>query len=153
VFAEDLVLVAGNQSLSIAEQVNQRTPYQVKILLFPKLPADLFWRILRVLPKSSFKRLILKTLLWQGSMSMNLKSLPEGLRNTKCEKGTLPVRPPILYVPLPDLHEKQETEQIKVELPDGIKFQMSTYGTGNNKVYLVLIIPVMNLIKQKGTAV
>jgi hypothetical protein len=60
-------------------------------------------------------------------MSANLKSPPEGLRNIQCEKGTLPVRPPILYVPLPDLHKKREMEQIKVKLPDGTKFQMPTY--------------------------
>ncbi len=59
-------------------------------------------------------------------MSTNLKSLPEGLRNTECEKGTPPVRPPILYVPPADLHEKRETEQIKVELPGKTKFQMPT---------------------------
>ncbi len=68
---------------------------------------------------------------------MNLKSPPEGLRKTKCEKGMLPVRPPIPYVPSPDLHKKRELEQIKVELPNGTKFQMPTYETSNNKEYLV----------------
>jgi hypothetical protein len=63
------------------------------------------------------------------------------------EKGTPPIRPPILYVPPADLHEKQETEQIKDELPNRTKFQMLTYGTGNNKEYLVHIIAVMCLIK------
>jgi hypothetical protein len=85
-------------------------------------------------------------------MSTNLKSLLEGLRNTEWEKGTPPGRPPILYVSLPDLHKKQEMEQIKVELPNGTKFQMSTYGTRNNKEYLVHVIAIMRLIKQKGTA-
>jgi hypothetical protein len=55
-------------------------------------------------------------------MSTNLKSPLEGLRNAKCKKGTSPVRLPIPYVPPPDLHEKWETKQIKVELPDGTKF-------------------------------
>ncbi len=54
-----------------------------------------------------------------------------------------PVRPPIPYVPPTDLHEKQETEQIKVELPDGTKFQMPTYGSGNNEEYLVHVIAVL----------
>jgi hypothetical protein len=58
----------------------------------------------------------------------------------------------ILYVPLLDLHEKWETEQIKVVLPAGTKFQMPTYRTGNNKEYLIHVIAVMQLIKQKGTA-
>ncbi len=63
-----------------------------------------------------------------------------------------PVRPPILYVPPINLHEKQETKQIKVEFPDGTKFQMPTYGSGNNKEYLVHVIAVLRLVEQKGTA-
>ncbi len=123
----------GNQSLSVVERVNQGTPYQVKILLSAKFQADPLGRILQVPPKSSFKQLLLETLLWQFAMSMNLKSPPEGLKNTKCEKGTPPVRLPIPYVPPTDLHEKREMEQIKVALPDRTKFQMPTYGSGNNK--------------------
>jgi hypothetical protein len=85
-------------------------------------------------------------------MSSNLKSPSEGLKNAKCENGTPPVRPPIPHVPPTDLHEKRETEQIKVELPNGTKFQMPTYGSGNNKEYLVHVIAVLQLIEQKGTA-
>jgi hypothetical protein len=86
-------------------------------------------------------------------MSSSLKSPPEGLKNAECEKGTPPVRPPIPYVPPTDLHKKRETKQIKVELPDGTKFQMPTYGSGNNKEYLVHVIAILRLIKQKGTSV
>jgi hypothetical protein len=144
--------VIGNQSLSVAKRVNQGTPFQVKILLSTKLKADPLWRILRVPSKSSFKCLLLETPLWQFAMSTNLKFLPEGLQNAKCEKGTQPVRPPIPYVPPTDLHEKWETEQIKVKLPKGTKFQMPTYRTGNNKEYLVHVIAVLRLVEQKGTA-
>jgi hypothetical protein len=87
-------------------------------------------------------------------MSTNLKSLLKGLRNTECKKGTPPVRPPILYVsvsPL-DLHEKQETEQIKFKLLNGTKFQISTYWTGNNEEYLVHVFAVLHLAEQKWTA-
>jgi hypothetical protein len=86
-------------------------------------------------------------------MSLNLKSPLEGLKNAKCKKSMLPVRPPIPYVPPTDHLKKQETEQIKVELPDGTKFQMPTYGSGNNKdkEYLVHIIAIQHLVKQKGT--
>ncbi len=83
-------------------------------------------------------------------MSTNLKSPPEGLQNAKCKKGTPPVRPPILYVPLTDLHEKRETKQIKVKLLDRTKFQMPMYGTGNNKEYLVHVIAILHLVKQRG---
>jgi hypothetical protein len=85
-------------------------------------------------------------------MSASLKSPPEGLKNAECKKGTLPVRPPIPYVLPTDLHEKRETEQIKVELPDGTKFQMPTYCSGKNKEYLVHVIAVFRLVEQKGTA-
>jgi hypothetical protein len=94
----------------------------------------------------------LETPLWQYAMSSSLKSLPEGLKNAECKKGTPPVRLPILYVPPTDLHEKWETEQIKVKLPDGTKFQMPTYDFGNNKEYLVHAIAVLQLVNQKGTA-
>ncbi len=63
-----------------------------------------------------------------------------------------PVRPPIPYVPLADLHEKWETEQINVKLPDRTKFQMPTYSSGNNEEYLVHIIAILRLVEQKGTA-
>jgi hypothetical protein len=85
-------------------------------------------------------------------MSSSLKSLPEGQKNAKCKKGTPPVKLPILYVPPTDLHEKQETEQIKVKLPGGTKFQMLTYRSGNNEEYLVHVIAVLRLVKQKGSA-
>ncbi len=84
-------------------------------------------------------------------MSSNLKSPLEGLKNAECEKGTPPVRPPIPYVPPTNLHEKRETKQIKVELPDGTKSQMLTYGSGNNEEYLIHVIAVLRLIEQKGT--
>jgi hypothetical protein len=84
---------------------------------------------------SSFKHLILETPLWQGAMSSSL------LKNVECEKGTPPVRPPIPYIPPTNLHKKQETKQIKVVLLDGSKFQMPTYGTGNNEETLLTSSP------------
>jgi hypothetical protein len=145
--------VAGNQSLSVTLKVQQGTPQiQVKILRSVTFQADPLCGILRTPPKSSFKHLILETPLWQCTMSSSLKSLPEGLITAECKKGTPPVRPPIPYVPPTDLHEKQETKQIKVELLDGTKFQMPTYSSGNNKEYLVHVIAILRLIEQKGTA-
>jgi hypothetical protein len=85
-------------------------------------------------------------------MSTNLKSPLEGLKNSESKKGTPPVGPPIPYVPPPDLLEKQETEQIKVKLPNGTRFQMPTYDSGNNKEYLIHVITILCLVKQKGTA-
>jgi hypothetical protein len=135
---------AGNQSLSGALKIQQGTPQiQVKILRLVTFQADPLHGILQTPPKSSFKNLILETLLWQWAMSSSLKSLPEGLKNAECKKGTPPVRPPILYVPPTNLHEKRETEQIKFELPDRTKIQMPTYSSGNNEEYLVNVIAIL----------
>jgi hypothetical protein len=49
-------------------------------------------------PRSSFKKLLLGTGLWQcAKMSTSLKS-HDGLKDAKCEKGQLSNRPPIPYV-------------------------------------------------------
>ncbi len=55
---------------------------------------------LRVLPKTSFKKLLLGTGLWQyAKMSTSLKSL-EGLKDPEWEKGQLSHWPPIPYIPV-----------------------------------------------------
>jgi hypothetical protein len=84
-------------------------------------------------------------------MSSNLKSPPEGLKNSECKKGTLIAWLPIPYVKPTDLHKKQEPEQIKVKLPNRMNFQMATFENGNNKEYLIHVIAVLRIIKQKGT--
>ena len=83
-------------------------------------------------------------------MSSNLKSPPEGLKNSECKKGKLVARPPISYVPPVDLHKKQEPEQIKVKMLDGTNFQMAAFGYGANKEYLVHIIAILCVIEKKG---
>ena len=102
--------------------------------------------------QESFQASLLETRLWQYAMSSSLKSPPEGLKNAECKMGTPPVRPPIPYVPLTDFLKKWETEQIKVELPNGTKFQMPTYGSGNNEEYLVQVIAILRLVEQNVTA-
>ncbi len=104
--------------------------------------------VLCVPAKSSFKRLILETLLW----SSNLKSPPESLKATKCEKGKSGAQPPIPYVPPTDLIEKWEEEQIKVKIPDGTNSSMSAFMSGTNEDYLVHVIAVQSIIEKKGTA-
>ncbi len=55
---------------------------------------------LQVPPKSSFKKLLLGTGLWQhAKMSTSLKSL-DGLKDPDCKKGQLSHWPPIPYVPV-----------------------------------------------------
>jgi hypothetical protein len=47
-------------------------------------------------------------------MSASLKSLLKGLKNAKCEKGMLPVRQPIPYVPPTDLHKKEKQNKSRL---------------------------------------
>ncbi len=106
---------------------------------------------LRVLPKSSFNKLLLCTGLWhRAKMSTSLKS-PDGLNNAECKKRQLSHRPPILYVPVVDIvTPKEEPQVIKIKLPDASHLSMPIYSRGNNKEYLAHIVAVLQVIEQKG---
>ncbi len=75
---------------------------------------------LQVPPKSSFKKLLLGTGLWQYTkMSTSLKS-PDGLKDAECKKRQLSHRPPIPYVSVVDVVTPKEEPQIfKTKLPNG----------------------------------
>jgi hypothetical protein len=105
---------------------------------------------LQVLLKSSFKKLLLSTGLWQHSkMSTTLKS-PNGLKNAECKQGQLSNRPPIPYVPETDIvTPKEESESLKVKLPDNSHLNMPIYSRGNTKEYLMHIVAVLRIINQK----
>jgi hypothetical protein len=108
-------------------------------------------RFLRVPPKSSFKKLLLGTGLWQhAKMSTSLKS-PDGLKDAECEKGQLSHRPPIPYVPVVDTVTPEDEPQIfKVKLPDASHLSVPIYSRGNNEEYLAHIVAVLRIIEQKG---
>ncbi len=99
---------------------------------------------LRVLPRSSFKKLLLGTGLWQhAKMSTSLKSL-DGLKDAECKKGQLFHRPPILYVPVIDIVTPKEEPQIfKIKLPDASHLSMLIFSHGNNEEYLAHIVAVL----------
>ncbi len=82
-------------------------------------------RFLRVLPKSSFKKLLLGTRLWHHTkMSTSLKS-PDGLKEAEYEKGQLSHRPPILYVPMVDIiMPKEDLQVFKIKLPNAPHLSM-----------------------------
>jgi len=83
-------------------------------------------------------------------MSASLKG-PEGLKDSECEKGAVTHRPPIPYVPPTDLlAAKENSESLKVKLPDGTVLTMSIYSSGNPEEYLAHIIAVLRLIMKKG---
>ena len=106
---------------------------------------------LQVLPKSSFKKLLLGTGLWRHvKMSTTLKS-PKGLKNAECKKGQLSNPPSIPYIPKVDIVTPKENPQIlKVKLPDKSHINMPIYSRGNTKEYLMHIVAVLQFIDQKG---
>jgi hypothetical protein len=106
---------------------------------------------LRVLLKSSFKKLLLGTGLWQhAKMSTSLKS-PDGLKDSKCKKGQLSNQLPIPYVPVVDIvMPKEEPQVFKVKLLDESHLSMPIYSHGNNEEYLAHIVAVLQIINQIG---
>jgi hypothetical protein len=105
----------------------------------------------QVPPKSSFKKLLLGTGLWQyAKMSTSLKS-PDGLKDAECEKGQLSHRPPIPCVPVVDvIMPKEEPQLYKVKLLNASHLSIPIYSRGNNEEYLVHIVAVLCIIEQKG---
>ncbi len=106
---------------------------------------------LRVLPKSSFKKLLLGTGLWQHAKLITTLKSPNGLHNAVCKKGQLSNRPPILYVLEVDIvMPKEEPQTLKVKLPDESHLNMPIYSRGKTKEYLAHIIAVLQIIDRKG---
>jgi hypothetical protein len=106
---------------------------------------------LQVLPKSSFKKLLLGTGLWHhAKMSTSLKS-PDGLTDAECKKGQLSHPPPIPYVPVVDIVMPKEDPQVfKIKFPDASHLSMPIYSHGNNEEFLAHIVAVLQVIEQKG---
>jgi hypothetical protein len=106
---------------------------------------------LQVPPWSPFKRLLIGTELYLSSRMSTTSKMPEGLRDSECEKGHLGNRPPVPYVPPTDLLlTKDNMEMLKVKLADGTVFSMSIFARGSPEDYLQHIIAVLHLIDQKG---
>jgi hypothetical protein len=83
-------------------------------------------------------------------MSTSHKS-PGGLKDAECKIGQLSHRSPIPYVPVVDVVTPKEEPQIfKIKLPDASHLSMTIYSRGNNEEYLMHIITVLQVIKQKG---
>ncbi len=106
---------------------------------------------LQVPPKSSFKKLLLGTGLWQhAKMSTSVKS-PDGLKDAECKKEQLSHRLLISYVPVIDIiTPKGEPQIFKIKLPDASHLSMPIYSHGNNEEYLAYIVAVLRVIDQKG---
>ena len=78
----------------------------------------------------------MQNLLYLHAKMSTFTKVPEGLKDSECEKGTLGVRPPIRYVPPMDLLQtKENTDTLKVKLSDGTVFTMSIFAKGNQEDY------------------
>jgi hypothetical protein len=106
---------------------------------------------LQVPLKSSFKKLLLSTGLWQYTkMSTALKS-PNGLKNFECEKGQLSNRLPISYLAETDIvTPKEETQVLKVKLPNDTHLNISIYSHGNTKEYLCTLLQSSTSSSRRG---
>jgi hypothetical protein len=83
-------------------------------------------------------------------MSTTLKA-PDGLKDSECKKGQLSNRPPIPCVAKTDVvTSKKEPQVLKVKLPDDSHLNKPSFSRGNTEEYLVHIIAVLCIIKQKG---
>ncbi len=83
-------------------------------------------------------------------MNTSLKS-PDRLKDAQCEKGQLSHWPLILYVLVVDIVTPKEEAQIfKIKLPDASHLSMPIYSRGNNEEYLMHVVAVLRVIKQKG---
>jgi hypothetical protein len=79
--------------------------------------------------------------------------MPEGLKDSECEKGHLGNCPPVPYIAPTDLLQKKDSsETLKIKLANGSVFIMSIFPKGSPKDYLQHIIAVLCLIDQKGHA-
>ncbi len=76
---------------------------------------------------------------------------PNRLKNSECKKGHLSNRPPIPYVTETDIITSKEKRQVmKVRLPNDSNLNMPIYSRGNTMEYLMHIVAVLRIIKQKG---
>jgi hypothetical protein len=83
-------------------------------------------------------------------MSTTLKA-PKGLKNSECKKGQLSNRPPIQCVAEMDIvTSKEEPQVLKFRLPDDSHLNMPNNSHGNTDEYLMHIVAVLRIIKQKG---
>jgi hypothetical protein len=83
-------------------------------------------------------------------MSTTLKT-PKRQKDSKCKKGQLSIWPPVTYVPPMDLiTTKEMPDTLKIKFPNGTIFNMPIFAQGNDEEYLVHIVAVLCVIKQKG---
>jgi hypothetical protein len=152
VFCEaKFILYQDIQSAVHAEVVKSKSQ-ELRLLLSAKFSSirttQVDW-FLQVPSRSSFKRLVLGTTLWQHTKMSTIFKSPKGLKS-EYEKGQLSSWPPIPYVPLTNLVTTNESpESLKIKLSNGTIFNMSIFSQGDTGEYLAQVIAVLHLMNQK----
>ncbi len=114
-----------------------------------------FERFCKQPPKSSFKKLILgSVLLRKGLERMLDKSCPKGLKPFEVELGHTR-EPPILYIPVADEVAEAVTKTsgasgYKLDLPSGIKVTHALWESRNAKAFLKHVMAAMSYVTKKG---
>ena len=114
-----------------------KTDYDLQFKRFCKQP-----------PRSSFKKLILGTVLLKGLKRMSDKSCPNGLKAFEVERGHTRA-PPIPYIPVADdvaeaVTKSSEASEYKLELPSGIKITHALWENRNAEVILKHVMAAMS---------
>jgi hypothetical protein len=120
-----------------------KTDYDLQFKRFCKQP-----------PRSSFKKLILGTVLLKGLKRMSDKSCPNGLKAFEVERGNTRV-PPIPYIPVADdvaeaVTKSSGASEYKLELPSGIKITHALWENKNAEAFLKHVMAATSYVAKKG---
>jgi hypothetical protein len=134
---------------------SKREPGEHDFSLPIKTDYDLQFKQLCKQPlKSSFKKLILGTVLLKGLKRMSDKSCPMGLKAFQVERGHTR-EPPFPYLPVADdvteaLTKHSGALEYKLELPSGIKVSHALWESGNAEAFLKHVMAAMSYVAKKG---
>ena len=122
-----------------------KTDYDLQFKRFCKQP-----------PKSSFKKLILGTVLLKGLKRMSDKSCPNGLKAFEVERGHTRA-PPIPYIPVEDgvaeaVIKSSGALEYKLELLSGIKVSHALWENGSAEAFLKHVMAAMSYVAKKATS-
>ena len=112
-------------------------------------------RFLRTPPKGNFKALFIGTPIGRRLEEMSKsKSVPDGLRDQECERGSRTKRPPISYVPavdpVQDAVSGTKKYPLKIKLPDNTEFSVPIWNTGTPEAFLIHVQQALGACRRKG---
>ena len=120
---------------------------QVSVCTTPQL------RFLCNPPKSFFKKLFIGTELGRTLLNMStVKALPEGLKQTECERN-LNYCPAVLYIPEKDPLAEAITDKVsslKIQLPGASELYVSIWHSGTQEEFLIHVQNAKSAIYKKG---